>query len=356
MPSLKDGTIEEVYNSKHFQELRAAFLRGEKPAECKACWEEEEAGQYSLRKRFLDRIKDYNISYYLEGTKIPRIIDFKLSNACNYRCRMCNPMTSTSIQKEYQEQGDIQIAHDLIDRECHTPEEIKYRTEHKILDLSDNQQIFFEQWLPHIREIELTGGEPFISHENLKLIQLISETPHVSNITLHVTTNGSVYNEELVESLQRFKDVIIVISCDDMGKRVEYSRDQSSWNVIRSNYKKYKKYNFKVTKLYSTVSNYNVWYQKEFLEYCQSHDIELSYGFLWGPPHLCIHNINPKLKEIIVNKYKDIPYFEPLINFINIPGPDLTYQFIGHTKAYDMIRNQDFAKTYPEYNRILMNL
>ena len=356
MPNLKDGTIDEVYNSPKFQELRAAFLRGEKPAECNACWEEEEAGVYSLRRRFNKRVRMYDIDYDLQGHQIPRIFDFKLSNACNYRCRMCNPMTSSSIQKEMEEQGEIRIADDMIDREIETPEQIAYRTSTKILDLSHNQQIFFEKWLPHVREIELTGGEPFFSHENLELIQRIAETPYVSDITLCITTNGSVYNEHLVASLKKFKRVVLVISCDDMGERLEYSRDQSSWDNVISNYHKFNSHGFGEVKLHSTISNYNVWYQKEFLEYCNEHRIRLSHGFVWGPPHLCVHNINRKLKDIIIDKYKDHKKFQTLINFINIDGPDLTYRFLGHIKAYDMIRNQDHAKTYPEYHKILMGI
>ena len=76
-------------------------------------------------------------------------------------------------------------------------------------------------------------------------------------------------------------------------------------------------------------------------------------------PHIHTHiypetvfNEKIKVKVHPLDKYQTSSKF----NFINIDGPDLNYRILGHIKAYDMIRNQDHAKTYPEYHKILMDL
>ena len=37
-------TFEDMYNSEHARDVRATFLRGERPAQCEACWIQEKNG------------------------------------------------------------------------------------------------------------------------------------------------------------------------------------------------------------------------------------------------------------------------------------------------------------------------
>jgi hypothetical protein len=43
-------TFEEMYNSDHAKDVRAAFLRNERHPQCNACWMQEENGETSLNR------------------------------------------------------------------------------------------------------------------------------------------------------------------------------------------------------------------------------------------------------------------------------------------------------------------
>ena len=55
---LTEHTLEEIYASEYMQDLRQQFRRGEKPATCKRCWAEEDAGRDSKRINSSVRLKD----------------------------------------------------------------------------------------------------------------------------------------------------------------------------------------------------------------------------------------------------------------------------------------------------------
>lgn len=350
MPNLKDGTIDEIYNGEEFNNLRQAFLNNERPQECSACWIEESTGSHSYRQRFLERSEKYRIDYQTEGHQTPRIIDFKLSNACNLRCRMCCPMSSTSISKEINTLGPIHVGDEVWSNRF-TTEEQRYFKQHKIFN-TENESIFFNQWLPNIKEIELTGGEPFISLENKKLISKIADTPYAKKIRLFITTNGTQYDQDLIDKMKNFKKVTICISVDDIEQRAEYYRDQSNWNTIIQNYNKFITNPWTV--IFScTISSYNVYNVLDLYNFCIQNNIRFNYSYVFGPEWLNISTLSPRIKEVLTERYKDIENFDRMVQFLNQPNKNLTRKFLQHIKAYDTLRNQSFQQIYPEYYKIL---
>ena len=153
MPWMKNGKLDEIYNGPEMQALRDAFKNGIEPNECSWCWKEEAVGIKSFREKYLER--NY---LYSEDDLIPQIYDLKLSNVCNLKCRMCGPQASSSIAKE-----------ENISNE--------YWLENKIIG-TENENVFFNDWLPAMQELELTGGEPFFSPENKQLIERIVDSGH----------------------------------------------------------------------------------------------------------------------------------------------------------------------------------
>ena len=102
---MSDGKIDELYNGKEFQELRQAFRDGKQPVECYTCWNMESAGNVSLRQMVFKRVKD-NFNIKLQNYE-PYLIDLKLNNVCNLKCRMCGPSASSMIMKEMESEGVV---------------------------------------------------------------------------------------------------------------------------------------------------------------------------------------------------------------------------------------------------------
>ena len=51
--------IEDIFNSKKWNELRQEFLDGKKPNACTRCWKEEDSGIVSMRQRFNERYANF---------------------------------------------------------------------------------------------------------------------------------------------------------------------------------------------------------------------------------------------------------------------------------------------------------
>ena len=89
-----------------------------------------------------------------------------------------------------------------------------------------------------VRYIDLMGGEPFYNKRIHKLIQWLVDNDHAKNITIYVTTNAMLLNDGLINNLKKFKEVVVIVSLDAVGKKHEYIRPGADWNTIVDNIEK----------------------------------------------------------------------------------------------------------------------
>jgi len=344
MPWMKDGTINDLYNGPEFKKLRQAFLDGKEPVECKICWDEEKTGIHSFRQRYSSSQFDWsNEKFDLETRAVPKLLDFKLSNVCNLKCRMCGGQASSSIAKE---EGNLN----------------PYHLSDKIFG-TDNEKEFFEETLPTIKYLELTGGEPFFSPENKKLIEKIAETEYAKNIWLKITTNGMFYVPRLLDKMQKsfsYGDgddgcVDIAVSLDDIGPRIEYARGNSDWKKISNNIKlmKYNYPDFKI-QIYRTVNIFNIYYLDELDTWAEENDITVASGVLHTPSHLNIQHLPRYIKDDVVEKLGHVEKYKHIMDFMNDHKPNGLETFREHTQRLDKIRNESFEEAYPEWAEMLL--
>tara|TARA_B110000503_G_C7155637_1_gene417204 strand:+ start:1200 stop:2300 length:1101 start_codon:yes stop_codon:yes gene_type:complete len=329
MPWMKDGTLDELYNGKEIKALRQAFLDGEEPSECNWCWKEEAVGVKSFRQKYSDI---WDLDYDLE-TPLPQLIDLKLSNVCNLKCRMCGPQASSSIAKE---QGNLD----------------PYHITNKIIE-TDNEKVFFEKILPNISYLELTGGEPFFSSENKKLIELISCTEYCKNIYLKITTNGMFYNPSLMDKMLSFKKTDIALSIDDTGDRLEYQRGNSDWNKIKTNILSMKSNypEFKI-QLYRTINNFNIYHLEDLDSWANQNDIIVANGFLHEPKYLNIQFLPNDVKNEVKIKLGD--EYKQVIRFMDTKEDHRLLEFHQKTKSLDEIRKESFKEIFEDWAEILL--
>jgi len=114
---------------------------------------------------------------YLELNKngYPVLMDFSLSNTCNLACVMCDASLSSRIQKER-----------------------NYEPEEKfVYDTNFLKQL--DEFIPFLKYAVFTGGEPFLINIYYsiweRMIQLNPE------ININVTTNGTIFNQKVVDIL-----------------------------------------------------------------------------------------------------------------------------------------------------------
>jgi len=348
LPNMKEGSLDILWNDKRFQNLRQAFLDGKKPRECQSCWDEEAAGINSFRVQFA-KDKKINTSTMLFEPIVssgPLAMDLKLNNVCNLKCRICGPQASSTFLKEYQEQFNI------------TVEGSDYWISNKILGTSNEEVI--NKWAEDLIHLEITGGEPMASPENIKVLDLLIKSGNAKNITILLNTNGTLYNKKFLDHILQFKEITMCISVDDLGPRLEYERYPTEWNTIQDNISKFLELRKNNSNLFltlcPTVSVFNIYYLTDYLQWSKSLGIFTYYNILHYPPSHSVKNLPDKLKEIVAERLT-AKEFNIVKNFLHLSRDDdsLIKQFISKNEELDKFRQQDFKTTFGEWGQLIMD-
>lgn len=347
LPNMKEGNLDILWNDTRFQNLRQAFLDGKKPKECQSCWDEEAAGIPSFRVQWAKdkKVDTTNMTFNPIADSGPRGMDLKLNNVCNLKCRICGPQASSTFLKEYQERLNVTI------------EGSDYWISNKILGTANEEVI--NKWAEDLVHLEITGGEPMASPENIKILDLLIKSGKAKNITVLLNTNGTLYNKKFLDHILQFKEVTLCLSVDDVGPRLEYERYPTEWLTVQENITKFIELRKNHSNLYltlcPTVSSFNVYYLAEYLEWATSMDIYTYYNILHYPPSHSIKNLPDKLKEIASARliHKD---FDIVKNFLHLTrdSDKLINEFISKNEELDEFRQQDFKTTFGEWGNLVM--
>lgn len=347
LPNMKEDSLDVLWNDQRFQNLRQAFLDGKKPTECMSCWNEESAGLPSFRTQFAidKKIDTTTIEFLPYASNGPKAMDLKLNNVCNLKCRICGPQASSMFLKEEQDRLNIKI------------EDGSYWLSNKILGTANEAVI--NKWAQELIHLEMTGGEPMASPENIKVLELLVDSGRAKHINLLLNTNGTLYNKKFLDLLIQFKEVTLCLSIDDIGPRLEYERFPTEWNVIQENIKKFvelKNNNSNIfLTLCPTVSVFNVYYLPEYLEWSKSMKLFTYYNILHYAPYNSIKNLPSKLKAIVADRLV-APEHEIIKNFLNLECADenLIQDFIRKTDELDQFREQNFETTFGLWGKLVM--
>lgn len=228
--NLKNDTLEEIWNNDHMKSMRKSFLENKVPEGCLTCTKKEDSGGYSYRmavnSRFEKHIEKAKNNTLPDGTyETFEIIywDFRFSNICNFKCRMCGHGSSSSWYDDF------------------SPEEKKIRI--KFLDSSyygTDLMKYVDQFIDDVEEIYFAGGEPLLMAEHYQILdKLIAKERY--DVFLRYNTNMSTikYKDyDLISIWKKFKTVKIFASIDGVDENAEYSRAGTDWPRVEENLKK----------------------------------------------------------------------------------------------------------------------
>jgi sulfatase maturation enzyme AslB (radical SAM superfamily) len=341
-----------LHNTSYKKQQRQLMLDGIRPQECNYCWKVEDAGE-PLSDRILKSYESWSRPFLKEildadSTKSinPKYLEVSFDNVCNLKCRICGPQASSTFLKEYQERFNIKI------------EDGSYWLSNKILGTTNEDVIL--QWAQDLIHLEITGGEPMASPENIKILELLINSGQSDRISILLNTNGTLYNKKFLDLLIKFKEVTICISVDDLGERLEYERYPTEWTTVQHNITKFialKEQNSNLfLTLCPTVSVFNVYYMSEFLQWSKGIDIFTYFNILHYPPSHIIKNLPDRLKEQVSARLT-APEFTIVRNFLNLPADDQTLikEFITKNTELDLFRKQDFKTTFGVWGQMIMD-
>jgi len=329
--NIQSSTLEDYQNSDVLKQAKADFISGQWPLGCIRCRIEEENNIKSKRQLDLQRWKAEYATYetgYLTAS-------IALGNTCNLACVTCNAYSSSRWQREYKELTGLDI------------KPIHYYRNNFVQEFVENG--------PKITHIDFGGGEPFLTarKQHSELLNYYIQAGKSNGMTLHYTTNGTVYPDlETWNLLDQFGSVEIQFSLDGVADRFEYIRYPAKWDQVQTVVKQYIERASTQLSVSHTVSAFNIFYLDEFLSWCKHIGLPKPWlGRVHEPSCLQPTVWNKLASQAIVEKLNSSRHFDcriwaQLMSSNN--NEELFPEFVKRVQWIDTNRQTNFAKTFPE--------
>lgn len=219
----------EAFNNDYMKSVRKTMLKGEIPASCTGCFNEEAQGIVS--KRIWETatwMKDEGvdveelIAQTNEDGTVPeklQYLDLRLGHTCNIKCVMCSPHDSSKWVADHKKL--IPVLQDP---------EVKRQMQWDRKEFNNKwheKESFWKELyaqIPNLKQVYFAGGEPLMIKEHKMFIEEIIRQGYQDNVLLRYNSNGLLVDEELIELWSKFRKVKFAVSVDASFERDDYIR------------------------------------------------------------------------------------------------------------------------------------
>ena len=233
-------TIQEHWNSDHMKDVRVRMMNGEQLPECANCDMNPSA---AYRDYFWHLFGNY---YYHvlgnteeDGTHdgAPISWDYRISNLCNFKCRMCGDMLSSAWETEMKK-------HNLLDME--NPKNFWMKPDVRNQITTFQKEVVYKELqdaveMHQVKEIYWVGGEPLMMEEHWEVMKRLLELKDIKEVYVRYNTNLSKLS---YKGIHLFNDILlkaqnweICASIDATGVVGEYIRTGLNWEQWLQNFK-----------------------------------------------------------------------------------------------------------------------
>lgn len=339
--------LQLAWNTNFFQEVRTKMLNNQHVKACENCYRQESAGIKSAKTAWLEKYPDLLNEDLASTIKIDQVelLDLRLGNMCNLRCRMCDPYSSSAWMKEWKDLGELVPQPD--DKTWSRLEKNEWPQDPRVWEQ-------LKRVVPKLRTVRLTGGEPFLVTANKEFLKYCIQSGHASHIELNYSTNGTVWDNDLPELWKHFEQVNLRVSVDGLYEVNDYIRTPSRFDqVIRNIEKMQDLATHSPVKIIigCTVQIYNIFQIPSFIEFFRNKNLFVSLDFVQDPTYLALNvlpeDLSVKAKQIL-QKEISYPGVAALVNLLDSSQASQWNQFIAYTKKLDQLRDQNISKIVPE--------
>ena len=230
-------SLEEHWNSPHMRSVRLRMMLGETLPECEVC--NNKLLNTDVYRDYFNRLFDHKYEECVRATdrygftKVhPVSWDYRFSNLCNFKCRMCGDMLSSSWETE-------QRQHNMIDWSNSKNAWMRPEVREKITAYQ-NSQIEAEFALAveqhRVEEVYWVGGEPLMYEQHWRYMKRIIELGDGPRIYARYNTNLSRVDYKgtnlYKDILAHVRDWQVCASLDGTSATGEYIRtglNYESW-------------------------------------------------------------------------------------------------------------------------------
>jgi hypothetical protein len=236
-------TLDQHWNSEHMKSVRRRMRAGETLPECDVC--NNKLLNTDVYRSYFNRLFEHKYDDAMALTDAtghtlmkPVSWDYRFSNLCNFKCRTCGDMLSSSWESE-------QRQHNMIDWSNSKNNWMIPIIREEISQFQDTQieAEFSEAVEQHrVEEVYWVGGEPLMYKQHWHYMRRIIELGDGKNIYARYNTNLSRCNyggtELYTDILQHLRDWQICASLDGTGRVGEYIRTGLDYNQWLDNFKR----------------------------------------------------------------------------------------------------------------------
>ena len=235
----KPLTLKGHWNSDHMRSVRLRMMAGEKLSECEVC--DHKLLNTNVYRSYWNQLFGHKIDEAFESTDetgattMPTIsFDYRFNNLCNFKCRMCGDMLSSSWEAEsrkhktWSQESQPWMASPLREQI------IKFQDTQVVQEFVDAIE------KKTIKEIYWCGGEPLMWDMHWKAMLRIIELGFAKEVYVRYNTNlsrTSYKGVKLFDLLPQFQDWQICSSLDGTGEVGEYIRDGLDYEQWLRNFK-----------------------------------------------------------------------------------------------------------------------
>jgi MoaA/NifB/PqqE/SkfB family radical SAM enzyme len=304
---MSDDDMGTHHDSTEMQDLRKNMLAGKWDTfGCTNCLTKEKQGARSQRMNWLHHDfreglgnpEPYNNPKLLGNDISHLFVNF--SNVCNFKCRMCSSNYSNSLIPEAKHMEPL-FPREYRKVATSNPKNFNNINEY----LEANPEV-----LKGIRSIWMTGGEPFMTEDPYKLMELIEEHGHPELIKMVVTTNGSRLDVERLDAFKKLKKLTLDISIDAVGPMFEYMRSNGvfTWSEMEKkigqlkvfyeqNKAKEKRDDWFSFQINSSYQAFNYDNMPEFFQFIHDMGCDSNVRLVIFPEHLRVGNLPDEYKK-----------------------------------------------------------
>ena len=235
-------TLEEWWNGEHMRSVRVRMMRGETLPECEVCNDKllntdvyRTYFWHLFGHKYIQAMSttDWQTGYY-NGQ--PVSWDYRFSNLCNFKCRMCGDMLSSAWETEQKQHNMVNWA---------DPKNNWQQPEvRKAISKFQDEQIeaeFARAVAEHrVEEVYWVGGEPLMYEQHWRYMKQIVDQGDGDRVYARYNTNLSrvefkgisLYDDILVH----LRDYQVCASLDGTGPIGQYIRTGLDYSAWRANF------------------------------------------------------------------------------------------------------------------------
>ena len=222
-------TLDEHWNSPHMRSVRVRMINNELLPECAVC--NEQLLNTNVYRSYFNQLFASKYEQAMQQTTPdgattmkPVSWDYRFSNLCNFKCRMCGDMLSSSWESEQRE-------HNMIDLQNPKNNWMQTTIKDKITQFQDTviEQEFAQAVEEHrVEEVYWVGGEPLMYEQHWRYMRRIIELGDGPQVYARYNTNLSRCSyrgmDLFSDILDHVRDYQICASIDGTGQIGEYIR------------------------------------------------------------------------------------------------------------------------------------